>query len=269
MFGEGPNRIYNAITVLFLIFTVICIVLTILFAAGLMPVPFLAPRSMAIPQAAVLPTSTITNTPPPPTWTYTPTKTPTPSSTPTETSTVTPSLTITATAGPTDTPSITPTASDTPTATPSASFTPSMTPTGPTPTFTFTPSPFPFAVRGGASGVVFTANFANTAGCAWQGVAGQVFDLGNNPVHGYQIRVTGSGLGQGGAGVIVGTGSNTIYGNSGWEVAVSGQTSNNTYFVELLTPSGTVVSPAVQITFPNNCAQNLALVNFEQTRQYP
>jgi hypothetical protein len=49
---------------------------------------------------------------------------------------------------------------------------------------------------------------------------------------------------------------------------VSGQTNNNTYFVELISNSGTVVSPAVQVSFPNNCAQNLALVNFEQTRPF-
>jgi hypothetical protein len=269
MFGEGQNRLYNLVTVVFLLLTVICIALTAVFAAGVIPVPFLSPGEFMIPQAAVVPTSTVTYTLPPPTWTETPTKTFTPSSTPSETATVTPSLTITATAGPTDTPTITPTPSDTATGTATATLTPSITPTGPTPTFTFTPSPFPFQVRGGPTGVVFAANFANTAGCAWQGVGGQVFGLGGEGLTGFQIRVTGPGLGEGGAGVIVGTGSNTLYGApSGWEVAVAGQTNNNTYFVELLTASGTSVSPAVQVTFPNNCAQNLALVNFEQTRPF-
>lgn len=266
--GEGRNGCYNTIALLFLLLTLVSMLLVAVFAIGIVPVPFLAPgQAPAIPQAAVLPTATSTFTPQPPTWTFTPTRTATPSSTPTETVTVTPSLTITPTAGPTDTPSITPIPSETPTGTATASFTPSITPTGPTPTFTYTPSPFPFGVRGGLSGVVFTANFANTAGCAWQGIAGQVFGLGGQGMTGYNIRVTGPGLGDGGS--IVASGSNTLYGSpSGWEVFVSGQTNNNTYFVELLTSSGTVVSPAVQVTFPNNCAQNLALVNFEQTRPF-
>jgi hypothetical protein len=266
--GEGQKRFYNLVTAVFVMLTLLCILLTGVFAAGVVPVPYLGSRGgVAIPQVAVLPTATDTFTPPPPTWTFTPTRTATPSSTPTQTVTVTASLTITPTAGPTDTPSITPIPSATSTGTATATFTPSITPTGPTPTFTFTASPFPFGVRGSAVGVVFTANFANTAGCAWQGVAGQVFGLGGQGLTGYSIRVTGPGLGDGGT--IVASGSNTLYGSpSGWEAYVSGQTNNNTYFVELLTGSGTVVSPAVQVTFPNNCAQNLALVNFEQTRPF-
>lgn len=265
--GDGRNRFYNSIAALFMVLTLVCILLIAVIATGILPVPFLASGQAAIPQVANLPTATLTYTLPPPTWTQTPTKTSTPSSTPTQTVTVTPSLTITPTPGPTDTPSITPVPSATSTGTATATFTPSITPTGPTPTFTFTPSPFPFGIRGGSSGVVFTANFANTAGCAWQGVAGQVFGIGGQGLTGYNIRVTGPGVGDGGS--IVASGSNTLYGSpSGWEVFVSGQTNNNTYFVELLTSSGTVVSPAVQVTFPNNCAQNLALVNFEQTRPF-
>ncbi len=266
MFGEGRNRAFNIITLFFSLLTVICLALTVVFAAGMVPVPFLAPETPIVPQVAVLPTATITNTPIPPTWTYTPTRTATPSNTPPPTASITPSLTITSTPGPTDTPTITPTPSFTPTATPSETFTPSITPTGPTPTFTRTPSPFPFELQGGT--VVFTANFANTAGCAWQGIGGQVFGLAGEPLTGLQVRVSGGGLGEGGAGVIVRTGSNTLYGPSGWEQFVAGQTNNATYFVELLSPQGTVISPTVQVTFPNNCAQNLALVNFVQTRPF-
>ncbi len=266
MFGEGRNRVFNFVTVFFLVLTIACLVLTAVFAAGIVPVPFLAPRPPVIPQVAVVPSPTITNTPIPPTWTFTPSKTPTPSSTPTATSSPTPSLTITSTPGPTDTPTITPTASETYTPTPTETFTPSVTPTGPTPTFTPTPSPFPFVLQGNS--VVFTANFANTAGCAWQGIGGQVFGLSGEGLTGYQVRITGGGLGEGGAGVVVMTGSNTLYGPSGWEQFVAGQTNNETYFVELLSPQGTPISPTVQVTFPNNCAQNLALVNFVQTRPY-
>ncbi len=266
MFGEGRNQTFNIITVLFLLLTMLCLVFTIIFAAGIMPVPFLAPQEEVVPVMAVIPTATDTFTPLPPTWTLTPTKTPTASSTPTGTASATPSMTITSTPGPTDTPTITPLPSETLTETPTETFTPSMTPTGPTPTLTDTPSPFPFVVRGGRA--TFTVNFANTAGCAWQGIGGQVFGIGQQGLLGYQVRVTGGGLGEGGAGVIVSSGSNTLYGPSGWEINVAGATNNQTYFVELLSPTGTVISPTVQVAFPNNCSQNLALVNFEQTRSF-
>lgn len=213
----------------------------------------------ALPTALVLPTFTPSNTPQPtstPTDTLTPTITLSPTTTPTETLTPTASPTITETQGPTSTPSTTPT--------PEASFTPTPTasPTGPTATFTpspTSPSPFPFDLR--ENQVIFTQNFANTAGCAWQGIGGQVFDLAGNPLPGLQVHVFGSDIDR-----FVQSGQNTLYGVAGWEQQVGNVISTNTYFVELQTAQGTVVSPSVQVTFPNDCARNLALVNFIQTR---
>ena len=40
----------------------------------------------------------------------------------------------------------------------------------------------------------------------------------------------------------------------------------NIYFVELQTTAGTVVSPRVEVGFPADCSQNVALVRFIQTR---
>jgi len=261
---ESRTRLFNLITLIFLGLTGICCVLTVIFALGVMPVPFLAPRQVVIPQVAVLPSPTITDTPLPPTWTLTATMTFTPSSTPSATLPPTASLTITPTPGPTDTATATETPTMTETSTVTPTLTPSITPTGPTATFTSTLSPFPFAVQG--NGPVFTANFANAAGCAWQGIGGQVLGLSGQAVTGMQVRITGGGIGPGGAGVTVATGSNTLYGPAGWEQQVASQTNNETYFVELLSAEGTVVSPTIQVTFPNNCAQNLALITLIQTR---
>lgn len=260
MSGESRVSTFNLITVIFLLLTVICIVMTVVFALGVMQVPFLAPRPPVIPQVAALPTPTITNTPVPPTWTLTPTWTFTPSSTPSITATITASLTITPTPGPTDTPTITSTPQPTGTATVTPTLTATITPTGPTAT---TASPWPFQIRGETHLPVFAANSYNAAGCAWQGIGGQVLDMNNQPVLGMQIRVTNS---QGTAYPVVTSNSNTLYGAGGWEVSVSTQTNNETYLVDLLTPEGTQAAQTVTVTFPNNCAQNLALLVFERIR---
>lgn len=260
MFGEGRQRTFNFITIVFLLLTVSCCVLTLIIGFVLPPPPPLPTATVA-----VVPTGTNTLTPLPPTFTYTPSDTPTTTNTPTLTLSVSPSMTITETAGPTNTPTITASASPTSSPTPTATYTPSMTPTGPTPTFTNTPSPFPFRLRGG---IAYTVNNLNAGGCTWQGIGGQVFDLNNQGVTGLQIHISGPGLGEGGAGVSVQTGSNTLYGPSGWEQMVASATNSETYFVEIRSSQGTQLSQSVQVTFSNNCAQNLALVNFEQTRPY-
>ncbi|MEM6527927.1 MAG: hypothetical protein AAF653_06510, partial [Chloroflexota bacterium] len=142
-----------------------------------------------LPTMAVLPTLTpsVTNTatrvlPPtlPPTFTHTPTITLTPTVTPTVT--FTPSSTPTIT----DTPSLTPTLESSLTATPTATFTATATSSLPSATPTDTRSPFPFTLRGGE--VIFTPNRYNSAGCAYQGVGGQVFDIQGNGI-GSGIRV--------------------------------------------------------------------------------
>jgi hypothetical protein len=109
---------------------------------------------------------------------------------------------------------------------------------------------------------IFTQNFANTAGCAWQGIGGQVFDINGLPINGLRIHVFSNQFDQ-----FVDSGSNSLYGAGGWEVPVDSKISTNIYFVELLSPGGTVISPRVQVGFPSDCLKNLALVNFEQKRE--
>ncbi|MFN8531785.1 MAG: hypothetical protein U0670_24530, partial [Anaerolineae bacterium] len=158
-----------------------------------------------------------------------------------------------------------------PTSTLFPSVTPSLPPadtataTVPQPTLTplalgDTPSPFPFALREPAA---LTQNFANAAGCLWQGVGGQVFDVNNLPLTGIRVHVFGPGID-----TYVVSGSNTLYGQSGYEIPVGTATSLSAFIVELQSPTGTVISDQVQVNFPNNCSQNLALVNFKQSRPF-
>jgi hypothetical protein len=255
----GRSTIFNLISVVFVALSVVWLIFVF---TRLMGPPATDPRlaSFVLPEVAVLPTLTPSHTPSPtstPTDTETPTVTPTPTETPTITPTVEPSVTITDTPAATLTPSVTPTLLETFTPQPSPS------PTGPTATLAPTESPFPFRLR--EESVILTQNFANAGGCAWQGFGGQVFGLDGNPLPGLQVHVYG---GDGTADFFIQAGSNTLYGPAGWEQPVDNVINNRTYFVQLLSVQGTVVSDPIQITFPADCAQNLALVNFIQTRPF-
>lgn len=276
--GQGRALVYNLISLLFLLLSIAVIVLVIVQL--LRPAPQRPQAAAVVPTVAQLPTETPTFTPtatpiptetPTPTPTFTPTETPVPTETPlpptfppTNTPlptdpppptatpvppTITPSLTITNTLIPTLTPVLT----DTPVPEPTLDFTPQ--PTVPP------PSPFPFDVR--ENQVIFTSNFANAAGCAWQGIGGQVFDINGQPLTQIRVHVFGSGVD-----AFAVSGSNTLYGPSGWEIPVSNFINTNTYIVELQTATGTIISPQVQVTFTSDCTRNLALVNFQQNRPF-
>lgn len=265
---SGGSRIYNIITLLFLLLSVAACVMVILALSGPPAAdPNAAIDAASLPTFQVLPTLTAsatltptdlpTFTPtatqtlvpsitPPPSATTVPSATPVP---PTATFTLAPSATITQTPGPTSTSTATPTATNTDVPTPAPS------PTGPT------PSPFPFDVRG--NGPNYTVNFANTAGCAWQGIGGQVFDVNEQPLNNIQVHVYGNNFNQ-----FTISGSNTLYGAGGWEISVGTQISTTSFIVELLSPQGTIISPSVTVTFPGDCSRNLAVVNFKQTRPF-
>lgn len=253
--GSSNTRLYNMISGIFLLLTVIAIILVVARLAG-PPIqknnaPVNLPDVVQLP--SITPSITPTNTQPA-TFTLTPTNTMTPTTTSTPTPTITTSPTITDTPRATDTPSATPTPSVSPTPPPTE------TPTGPTPTLEPTLSPFLFDLREGQ--VIYTKNFANTAGCAWQGLGGQVFDLNGQPLNGLRVHVFGNNLD-----LFADSGSNSLYGAAGWEVAIDNKITNLSYFIELQSAGGTIISPRITVTFPSNCDQNLALVNFRQVRE--
>ncbi|MDX2160387.1 MAG: hypothetical protein SF162_03585 [bacterium] len=306
--GQGSARIYNILSIVFILLSACWLVFVLTRFVAPPPTvatPTVAVPTVAfLPTETPTFTPTITL---PPTETFTPTATFTASNTPEPsiTASVTPTDTGTL-APPTATPVITNTPagpafnpgqlppSFTPvtpgaaaaTATPELVFTaapgqptntlfPSITPslppaatdtaTGVPPTLTpllqgDTPSPFPFALR---EPYTLTLNFANATGCLWQGIGGQVFDINNAPLTGVRVHVFGPGVD-----TFVVSGSNTLYGPSGFEVAVGTGVSLSAYIVELQSPTGTVISDQVQVNFPARCEQNLALVNFRQTRPF-
>ncbi len=272
--GQGRAQIYNLITILFAVLTLFAI----LFFAAKMAAPPPAPTQVAyaVPTVAILPSPTLTFTLTPsdtPTFTLTPSPTITDTITPTTTWTIIPTLTssLTSTVPPTDT--LAPTLTTTPippsltitdtlviTPTQVASFTPTANtftqePTQPP------PSPYPFVLRDNQ--VIYTMNFANTAGCAWQGIGGQVFDLNGQPLTQMRVHVFGEGVD-----LYTASGSNTLYGLSGWEVPLGTTLTGNSYIVELQSLGGTPISPQITVTFTPDCSKNLALVSFAQTRPF-
>lgn len=252
------TRIFNIITLVFIVLSVLWVLFVAVRFAEPAPAP---PPAVIVPTALILPSPTASFT-----YSRTPTLTPsiTPSQTPTYT--VTPRTTATSSPSPAQVDALQPSATITETLV--ATLTPEATTPAPAPTSNFTSqptpppgSPYPFIVRD--QGPIFTRNFANTAGCAWQGIGGQVFDISGAPLQGVNVHVFGNGID-----VTTTSGSNTLYGVSGFEVAVANGINSNSYMIELQSAAGTIISPQQMVIFANDCEQNLALVNFQQTRPY-
>jgi hypothetical protein len=259
---------FNSVAALFAVLTLVMVGIVVAIAADAMDPPLFAPEKVVI-----LPTRAVFSSPTPgPSWTPSNTPLPTGTFTPTPPFTPLPTFTptITNTPGPTGTFTLTPTRTPAPptftptrTPTPTASSTPTITPlpTGPTPTPQNTLSAYPFIVQ--PSSLILREYSPEPDGCTWQGVGGQVTTARGEPVKGIQVRVVGDSGGAWSAR----SGTNQTYGAAGWEIKVSSETNNGRYEVSLWA-NGVQVSPSVVIVFPNACQQNLATVNFIQTRPY-
>jgi hypothetical protein len=107
-------------------------------------------------------------------------------------------------------------------------------------------------------------NFANSAGCNWLGVAGQVYDVeGDDPIGSgqYRVHVWGSAIDErpvvGGA---------PAYGPAGYEQFLFDAPAVRDYNVQLETVNGTAVSQVYQVQTRASCNQNLMLFNFVQNQ---
>jgi hypothetical protein len=257
---DEPGRrlnVFNILTALLLLLTVAAIACyaTAFVSPDIIP-GILRPEEAALlataaPPATIAPSATARDFGVlPSAWTATPTGTPTGTATPRNTPTITPTPSLTPTFNPTNTPTPTHTPTSTPTETPTP---------GPSPTPTNTRSPYPFTLD--QNSPMYTANYANNAGCNWMGVAGQVFDLNGDPVGtgAYLVWVTEGGINQ-----QVLTGDALAYGPSGWEVFIFDRPRVSTHRIQLFSPSGTPVSEVYEFTTRASCNQNLVLINFVQ-----
>lgn len=248
-FGSGVNRTYNMVAAgaLGLSFLCCCIFsIMLIFPAPEEEVKVL-PTEIQIPTATATTIPTITRTPLPATFTPTFTSTPTVTHTPTLAPTLSPTPTITFT--PTITTTVLPT----------ETFTASPPPSATLGTPATSPPPFLFGTQ---NDIQFVQNTLNSAGCAWQGIGGQVFNLsGQAYTTPLNVRVFGGGLPEDREAT---TGSNTAYGASGFEIQVANGITTATYFIQLESQFGTPISDRIQVTFPGDCSGNVALINFQQ-----
>lgn len=262
---RGDSIILNVLTKMFMVIAVLALLgfAVIFFVPDILAnTPFSDLWKSAEPELPPTPTTAAVAVLPSPTQTPTPrllVPTWTPAA-PEINDTATPAPTNTR--GPTLTPSVVPTfptKTPTPTHTPTATNTPTVTPIGPTPTASPTRSAFPFTKSDNSP--FYLQNYANSAGCDWLGIAGEVLDLNRKPVIAgqYKVHVWGSGVDQrpmvGGA---------PAYSPSGWEQFVSNAPAIRDYNVQLETTSGTAVSQVYTVQTRASCNQNLVRLDFIQ-----
>ncbi len=247
------STLYNIITLVFLLLSIIVTVVVLLMAAQVVPVP-----------------STFAPQPPGPTATmYVP-------------PTFTPSITPTDTTIPTWTPSPTPeppTATSTrePTATPTDE--PTLDPFGQAPTDegpiegVDLPSPTPEILNGDGpvvegmderwftlegERVLYQNNYVNELGCEWQGIGGRIVDATGIAIQDVRVRVTGDSIEE----ALLEPGQRDLYGESGWELKLADAATSQTVYVQLLGLNGEYLSDAVEVNMPGSCDTTLAIINF-------
>jgi hypothetical protein len=261
------TRLINVLTILF----AVGIVIIIVAVAYLVLVPDNFVSDLFGPEPTIPPpTLVVEAVPPTPRPTETPTEVPVDTPTNTRAMELPPTLTPVSqpdiatrapvnTVRPSLTPSVTPTLPPpTPTKTPTP--TPTDTPTpGPSPTATSTRSAFPFTKD--LVSPQYLQNYANSAGCNWLGLAGEVFDINGNPVaHGsYRVHVWDSGVD-----ARVTVGDSQAYGPSGYEQFLFDAPRVQEHNVQLETANGTAVSQVFRVQTRASCNQNLLYFVFTQ-----
>ncbi len=163
--------------------------------------------------------------------------------------------------------STSPAATNTPTTAATATTARTNTPTtAPTvaPTIVSTTTAYLYTVQSGSP--VQIQNFVNsTAGCAWQGIAGQVFDNDSTPIK--NIVVKAGGTWNGATVNLLGmTGAASNYGEGGYELVLGTKVvaTNNTVWVQLYDLAGKALTEKVYVSTSTDCTKNLVLLNFKE-----
>lgn len=176
-------------------------------------------------------------------------------------------LAPTSTTAPTSTavPQITPTALFSPTAVMS---TPGALPNQPTPTPTArVNSSYAFILQSEPR-AIDASLFSPERGCQWMGVAGQAFDLNNNPVPlGIEVQLAGILDGKP-ISIISLTGTAVIYGSAGFEITLADKpvASRGSLWIRLVDQAGLPLSDRYYFDTYADCEKNLIIINFKQVR---
>lgn len=136
---------------------------------------------------------------------------------------------------------------------------PTATPDPRTPTPTRTLSPFNYTKT--VDSPAYLPNFANSNGCAWHGISGQVFDLERKGILGLIVRVSGPNNFL--ADAI--SGSNQRYGASGYEITLGiAPIDSNEFRIQLRNGAGLALSDSIVVPTFAQCNKNHIIFNFEQ-----
>ncbi len=145
------------------------------------------------------------------------------------------------------------------TADPNPVFVPTVEPTldvnQPTPTVALSDT-FPFAVA--PEGVLYVSN-QNGRACNWASIAGAVTNADNSPLPGFGVRVAGDGVS-----ATVFSGTNSSFGDGGYELNLGGAPMVSTFTVHLVTTGGAPLSDVLTVTTRDDCNQNVVIINFIQ-----
>jgi hypothetical protein len=123
---------------------------------------------------------------------------------------------------------------------------------------------YDYAIQSGTP--VSIQNFVNSsAGCSWQGIAGQVFNSAGTPQ--LNIVVKAGGIWNGATvSQIALTGLSTGYGEGGYELVlgIKALDTTSTVWVQIFDVGGNALSDKVYISTSSDCTKNLVLLNFKQ-----
>lgn len=127
-----------------------------------------------------------------------------------------------------------------------------------------TPIPIRYALQSGTP--LFMQAFAHAdQGCAWMGVAGQVFDSRGAPQTGVVINVGGL-LDGDPVDVLAVSGGAPAYGPAGFEVQLpkAALASSQALWITVHGPQGELATERIHFDTSADCKQNLVLINFRQ-----
>ena len=128
-----------------------------------------------------------------------------------------------------------------------------------------TPTSLPLILQIGSP--VYIQNFVHTdAGCAWLGIAGQVFDADNQTLDNLVVNVKGK-LGQTEIDKIAVTGipEANVYGPGGYEIKIADMpvASENTMSIQVFDLNGNSLSKPMTFNTSSDCSKNLIIINFQ------
>ncbi|NDJ85646.1 MAG: hypothetical protein GYB66_07150 [Chloroflexi bacterium] len=103
----------------------------------------------------------------------------------------------------------------------------------------------------------------NAQQCQWLSIAGNITGLGGEPVIDLAVEVSGDDFL-----VVVFAGSQTAFGDSGFEVPVGSSPRRDEYTVQLIGSLGTPISEAVEVITGDRCDTNVAVIEFAQVNEY-